>query len=95
MAGLAVAGTTPGNDVESVFDTSVLFAMLVYAIVAIAIHLLISWLNSRMARLDEETSEYHRRVHAERLAESLLESIGASPEPIGELTDQGSTPTPE
>lgn len=46
-------GTT-GNDVPAVFDTSVLFAMIVYGIVVLALSSLISWLTSRISRIDLE-----------------------------------------
>jgi uncharacterized protein YggT (Ycf19 family) len=55
-------GTT-GNDVQAVFDTSVLFAMLVYGIVVLALHALIDWLSGRMARIDAVNRE-RRRVAA-------------------------------
>lgn len=54
-------GTT-GNQVESVLDTSVLFAMIVYAIVAFAARALIDWLTLRIARLDHEEREHQRMV---------------------------------
>jgi uncharacterized protein YggT (Ycf19 family) len=50
-----------GNDVPSVFDTSVLFAMIMYGILAIVISTLLSWLNARAARLDREDEEYRRQ----------------------------------
>ena len=49
-------GTT-GNDVEAVFDTSVLFAMVVYGIVAMLLHTLIAWLTVRLNRLERERRE--------------------------------------
>jgi hypothetical protein len=44
-------GTTNG-DVAAVFDTSVLFAMIVYGIIALAISALLSWLTSRLRYLE-------------------------------------------
>jgi len=49
-------GTTAGN-VESIFETSVLFAMIVYGIIGIAVHGIISWLSNRMYRLDVEEEQ--------------------------------------
>jgi hypothetical protein len=60
-----VLGTT-GNDVPSVFETSVLFAMLVYAVVAVALHALVSWFTRSIARHDAERQE--RRLQATYLA---------------------------
>jgi hypothetical protein len=51
------------NQVESVLDTSVLFAMVVYGIVAIAIRALLDWLTGRISRLDQED-----RARQEQLA---------------------------
>jgi hypothetical protein len=42
------------NQVESVLDTSVLFAMIVYGIIAIAIRALLDWLTGRIGHLDQE-----------------------------------------
>jgi len=50
-----------GNDVPSVFDMSVLFAMIMYGILAIVVSTLLSWLNARAARLDREDKEYRRQ----------------------------------
>lgn len=54
-------GTT-GNDVEAVFDTSVLFAMVIYGIVVLVIHAVISWLSGRIERIDAENRT--RRLEA-------------------------------
>jgi hypothetical protein len=45
---------TAGNDVEAIFDTSIVFAMIMYAIVAIAVSALIGWLSSRLTTVDRE-----------------------------------------
>ena len=60
-------GTT-GADVPAVFATSVLFAMIVYGLFAIAVRTLITWLTSRMDRLEREDYEYRRRRAAEEAA---------------------------
>lgn len=61
-------GATQGNEVESIFETSVLFAMIIYAIVAIAVSAFASWLGKRMHRLDVEDRAYHERMAYERQA---------------------------
>jgi hypothetical protein len=53
-------GTT-SNDVQSVFETSILFAMVIYGIVAIALHGLISWLGSMLHRIEQRRLEEDRR----------------------------------
>ncbi len=60
-------GTT-GADVPAVFATSVLFAMIVYGLFAIAVRALIAWLTSRMDRLEREDYEYRLRRAAEDAA---------------------------
>ena len=57
---------TAGNDVPAIFDTSIVFAMIVYAIIAIAVSALISWLTSLLHKVDRETAfqeaqERHQR----------------------------------
>jgi hypothetical protein len=61
-------GMTQGNEVESVFETSVLFAMIIYAIVAIVVSAFASWLGKRIHRLDVEDRAYHERMAYERQA---------------------------
>lgn len=53
-------GTTQA-DVPSVLETSVLFAMVVYAILALVVHALLSWLNHRLDRLDHMDEELRRQ----------------------------------
>lgn len=60
-------GTTQGN-VASVFDTSILFAMIVYALLAVLVGALIQWLTSRLARLEREDAEAQRRAEYEHYA---------------------------
>lgn len=65
-----------GNDVASVFDTSVLFAMIVYGIIAIALSSLLHWLSSRVDRIDTENrfravELQHRRAEQQHQAAEL------------------------
>jgi hypothetical protein len=68
-------GTAGSNEVASVFDASIVFAMLIYAIVGIVIYGLASWLTKRLYRLDVEDREYHARVARER--EAYLQQVTA------------------
>jgi YGGT family len=76
-------GSAEGGEVQSVFETSVLFAMIVYGLLAIAVHALISWLTGRMARLQREDYEYRRRraaeVAAQRAAYQQQAASGTAP----------------
>lgn len=60
-------GNTPGNEVTSVFDTSVLFAMIVYALLALLVGGFIEWLTGRLERLDREDAKARRRAEYDRL----------------------------
>ena len=53
-------GTTSA-DVPATFDTSVLFAMIVYGIVALLLSGLIGWLSRRLHQI-ESAEEYNRRM---------------------------------
>ncbi len=53
-------GTT-SNDVPAVFETSILFAMVIYGIVAIALHSLISWISGFIHRMEQRQLEAERR----------------------------------
>lgn len=50
-------GGTSADRPQAVLNTSVLFAMLVYAIVAWAIHLAIFWFTRRLRRLEQERQD--------------------------------------
>ena len=60
-------GTTSA-DVPATFDTSVLFAMIIYGIVALLLSVLIGWLNSRLSQIHHVEEEIERRAEVERLA---------------------------
>lgn len=60
-------GTTSGN-VEAVFDTSVLFAMIVYGIIAMVLSALTRWLSQRLRYLDAAEGEAERRERQETAA---------------------------
>ena len=60
-------GTTSGN-VEAVFDTSVLFAMIVYLIIGMLLSALTRWLSQRLRYLDAAEADAERREQQERAA---------------------------
>jgi hypothetical protein len=76
-------GTT-GNDVAAIFDTSIVFAMIMYAIVAIAVSALITWLTSLMTRVDreiafEEAQDRHQReLQAMRDRATIIDAQNAA-----------------
>ena len=90
-------GTTSGNEVESVFETSVLFAMFVYGMVGLAVSAFISWLSDRMRRLDRqeaalaEQARYDAEVR--RLEAAAADARAAATGPSA-TTQPPAAPTP-
>jgi len=70
-------GTTSGNEVESVFDTSVLFAMIIYGIIGILVHSLIQWLTYKVNQVDRQERNEEAAYEAEQARQQMLRS-GAS-----------------
>ncbi len=60
-------GTTSG-DVKAVFDTSVLFAMIIYLIIGMLLSALISWLSQRLRYLNAAEADAERREQQEQMA---------------------------
>lgn len=62
-------GTAGSNEVASVFETSVLFAMMIYGIVAVAVDGLINWLTHRLQLIDERLARHAElaRYEAQRV----------------------------
>jgi hypothetical protein len=58
-------GTT-GNDVPATFDTSVLFAMIIYGIIALLFSAFIGWLSGRLNQIHTAEDELARRAEVER-----------------------------
>lgn len=68
-------GTTSA-DVPTIIDTSILFAMIVYGILALAFAALISWLTTRLERIREIEDE--QRTGRELDAQAPVAPIGGS-----------------
>ena len=88
------------NEVESVFDTSVLFAMIVYGILVLVTSAVVDWLNRRAARFEMEDAEYRRQQVVEQSLEaSRIDPLGTAPvtgsvPPAGGVPPVGATPPP-
>lgn len=84
-------GTTAGNQVESVFETSVLFAMIVYGFVALAVGAVVDWLGRRLERMDraDQQDERWRRYQASISAAGQTPPLPTQPPtpPSGAATD--------
>ena len=81
-------GTTNG-DVAAVFDTSVLFAMIVYGILALAFSALISWLNGRLRYLESAEAEVEARAAADAQAAATAAVVDPSWAPPSPATGGG------
>lgn len=69
-------GTT-GNDVEATFDTSVLFAMIIYGILALVLGAVISWLSGRLHQI-QDAEEYNRKLRDLAAQQAQLEELRAA-----------------
>ena len=83
-------GTTSG-DVQAVFDTSVLFAMIIYGILALLLSWLIGWLTSRQYHLAELEADIERRKYEQELREAM-QARAAQPTVVAGA--QATTPYP-
>ena len=88
-------GVTNG-DVPSVIETSVLFAMIVYGIVAIVAHSFLEWLNRRADRMDLDDQEYQRQqIVTQSLAAGTQQPAATQPATPTEMYPSvPSTPPP-
>jgi hypothetical protein len=84
-------GTTSG-DVQTIVDTSVLFAMIIYGIIAIAFSALISWLTNRLQQIREAEEEQQRRAELEAQAAAASAAVTAASD--AQAAPTGSTPPP-
>jgi len=62
---------TAANDVEAVIETSILFAMAIYGVVALSIAALTSWLTARVHRLDADEIRERNYALRERELQAL------------------------
>lgn len=88
-------GTT-GNDVEATFDTSVLFAMIIYGILALVLGALINWLSTRLHRI-QDVEDYNRKLAdlaAQQAAQQAAHQGAGAPLPPSDPTPPPPPPGP-
>jgi hypothetical protein len=85
-------GTTSGN-VEAVFDTSVLFAMIIYLIIGMLLSTLTRWLSQRLRYLDAAEADAERREQQEQLAAGMQAS-SVAPTATDATTNQPTSSRP-
>jgi hypothetical protein len=84
-------GTT-GGDVPSIFETSVLFAMIVYGILGLVISSLIRWLSTRLQYLEAAEAEAQRQEELARIAAER--QAASAPGVTASATTTAQTPPP-
>ena len=85
-------GTTSA-DVPATFDTSVLFAMIVYGIVALLLSGLIGWLSRRLHQI-ESAEEYNRRMADYNEQQARAASTPTAAQPADAAGSAGTPPAP-
>ena len=87
-------GTT-SSDVPAVFDTSVMFAMIIYGIVALLLSVFIDWLTKRLHDFRDAESELERQAEVERQSAEVRAAVEASMvTPAAAPAPTPPTPTP-
>ena len=86
-------GTTNGNQIESIFDTSVLFAMIIYGIIGLLIHSLIQWLTYKVRMIERQDRNEEAAIEAERIRQEMLRSGMAATTTVTQSTPTGTTST--
>jgi len=90
-------GTTTA-DVQATFDTSVLFAMIIYGIVALVLSAFIGWLSGRLGQIYAAEAEIEREAEIaaqQQAAQQAAVAPASAPATTATPTDQGpATPPP-
>jgi len=89
-------GVTSG-DVPAIFETSVVFAMIIYGIVALLLSALIGWISGRLHQVEDAQTELERRAEYQaRLDEVAAQqaAAGAGQPATGQPGAAGATPPP-
>jgi hypothetical protein len=85
-----------GSDVPAVFETSVVFAMIVYGIVALLLSALIGWLSGRLNQVHDAETEIQRRdeyqARLDAVAAQQAGAMGTTAPPAGAVPPAGVVP---
>ena len=85
-------GESGNQEVASVFDASVLFAMIIYGLLAILIHAFIRWLTYRLYKLEVEEAKLDQQAEQQRLHQALgAQGSTAPPAATGYEPPDGTT----
>ncbi|SRR6056297_509416 len=83
-----------GGEVPSIFETSVLFAMIVYGIVALLLSALIAWLSGRLDLIDVAETERERRAEYQARLDAVAAQQAAAAAQRAGQTPAASTGQP-
>lgn len=85
-----------GSDVPAVFETSVLFAMIIYGIVALLFSALIAWLSGRLHQIDDAETELRRRAEYQARVDAVAaqQAAQAAGQPAAGVSGTVSAPPP-
>jgi hypothetical protein len=86
-------GTTSGNQIESIFDTSVLFAMIIYGIIGLLVHAGIQWLTHKVKMIERQQYNEEAAYEAERIRQDMLRSGMAATTSVTTESPLGMTTT--
>ncbi len=80
-----------GSDVPAVFETSVMFAMIIYGIVALLFSVLIGWLSGRLHQIENAETELQRRAEYQArvdavAAQQAAQAAGQTVAPTGTVS---------
>ncbi len=80
-------------DVPAIFDTSVLFAMIVYGILALLMSWVIHWLTDRLMRLDALEDDIERRQYEQAQRDAIAARAAQAQPTYGAVTTTAPYPT--
>jgi hypothetical protein len=86
-------GTTSGNQIESIFDTSVLFAMIIYGIIGLLVHAGIQWLTHKVKMIERQQNNEEAAFEANRLRQEMLRAGMATTTTVTSATPTTTTST--
>ena len=80
-------------DVPAIFDTSVLFAMIIYGILALLLSWVIHWLTDRLMRLDVLEADIERRQYEQAQRDAIAARAAQAQPTYGAVTTTAPYPT--
>ena len=86
-------GTT-GNDVPATFDTSVLFAMIIYGIIALLFSAFIGWLSGRLNQIHSAEDELARQAEIAKQQADAEARMAAAQQAAGQQAQVPTAPQP-